>query len=130
MDHQFYLDIACEEAQKSLVSGGVGAGAVLVKGDKVVARSHDQTRQINDPIAVAEVDCIRKAGRRNDQAELTLYSTRYPDMLSAGTILQFSIGSVVIGLQQSDTPELALLKDKNVPVTFSLHVLCQELVRA
>ena len=129
MDHQRFLDIACSEAKQSIASGGIGAGAVMVKNDEVVAQSHDRTKQINDPIAVAEVDCIRKAGRRNDQSELTLYSTRYPDMLCVGTILQFSIGAVVIGLEQSDTPELALLKDKGVPVTFSPHVHCKELTK-
>lgn len=129
MDHQKFLDIACSEAKQSIASGGIGAGAVMVKNDEVVAQSHDRTKQINDPIAVAEVDCIRKAGRRNDQPELTLYSTRYPDMLCVGTILQFSIGAMVIGLTQSDTPELALLKDKGVPVTFSPHAHCKELTK-
>ena len=129
MDHQSYLDIAYSEAKNSIASGGIGAGAVMVKSGRIVAQSHDRTRQINDPIAVAEVDCVRRAGRRGDQAELTLYTTRYPDMLSAGTILQFSIGSVVVGLTRSDTPALALLQDKNVPVTFCPHTGCQELMR-
>ena len=130
MDHQRFLDIACNQAKQSIVGGGVGAGAVMAKNDEVVAISHDRTKQINDPIAVAEVDCIRKAGRRNDQIELTLYSTRYPDMLCVGTILQFAIGAVVIGLEQSDTPELALLEDKGVPVTFFPHVQSKELMQA
>lgn len=129
MDHKIFLDIACKEAKQSVATGGIGTGAVIVKNGEVVAQSHDRTRQINDPIAVAEVDCIRKAGRRNDQAELTLYSTRYPDMLCVGTVLQFSIGSIVVGLEQSDTPELTLLRDKNIPVTFSPHGECQELAR-
>ena len=129
MDHQAFLDIACNEAKQSIMNGGVGAGAVIVKNGEVVAQSHDRTKQIHDPIAVAEVDCIRKAGRRNDQAELTLYSTRYPDMLCVGTILQFAIGAVVIGLERSDTPELALLKDKGVPVTFSPHIQCKALMQ-
>ncbi|MDJ0955678.1 MAG: nucleoside deaminase [Arenicellales bacterium] len=129
MDHQRFLDIACDEAQQSIMNGGIGAGAVMVKNEGVIAKSHDRTKQINDPIAVAEVDCIRKAGRRNDQTELILYTTRYPDMLCVGTILQFSIGAVVIGLEQSDTPELTLLKNKGVPVTFSPHAQCKKLMQ-
>ena len=129
MDHQRFLNTACSEAKQSIASGGIGAGAVMVKNDAIIAQSHDRTKQINDPIAVAEVDCIRKAGRRSDQAELTLYTTRYPDMLCVGTILQFSIGAVVIGLEQSDRPELTLLKDKGVPVTFSPHTQCKELMQ-
>lgn len=129
MNHDKFLDAACEEARNGLQGGGVGAGAVLVKEGVIVARTHDRTRQLNDPVAVAEVDCIRRAGRRSDQRALTLYSTRYPDMLCTGTILQFSIGSLVIGLAEKDTAELALLAQKKVPVSFVPHTGCRELAR-
>jgi len=128
--HQKFLDAACAEAKVSIGKGGVGVGAVMVKNGTIVARSHDRTIQLNDPIAVAEVDCIRIAGRRNDQSELTLYSSRYPDMLCAGTVLQFSIGSMVIGLEELESSELTLLKGKGVPVVFCLHDRCKELAQA
>lgn len=127
MNHQTFLDAACREARQSLADGGIGSGAVLVKGDEIVAHSHDRTTQLNDPVAVAEVDCIRNAGRRSDQADLTLYSTRYPDMLCVGTVLQFSIGAVVIGLEEIDLLELELLRAKKVPITFVPHRGCSRL---
>lgn len=127
MSHDNFLDVASAEAKQSMVDGGIGVGAVMVKDGTIIARSHDKTRQLDDPIAVAEVDCIRQAGRRSDQQELTLYSTRYPDMLCAGTILQFSVGSLVIGLEPTDTPEVAFLKSKKVPVVFCPHKQCREL---
>ncbi|MBX2884438.1 MAG: hypothetical protein KTR32_31080, partial [Granulosicoccus sp.] len=58
---------------------------------------------------------------------LTLYTTRYPDMLTAGTVLQFSIGAVVIGLPEKSTPAIQLLKEKSVPVSFVPHAGCLEL---
>lgn len=130
MNHKRFLNAACAQARQSIVNGGIGVGAVMVRGGEVIARSHDRTTQLNDPIAVAEVDCIRQAGRRSDQKELTLYSTRYPDMLCAGTILQFSIGSLVIGLAPAATPEIVLLKDKNFPIVFCPHAECQELIQS
>ena len=127
MDHPRFLEIAVDEAQQSGKDDCPRVGAVIVKGEEIVARSHDRTAQLNDPIAVAEVDCIRKAGRRNDQTELTLYSTRYPDMLCAGTILQFSIGTLVIGLEETQSAAIDLLKEKGVPVIFSPQASCARL---
>lgn len=122
-----FLDAAVEEARKGLDEGGKGCGAVLVKGDEVVSRSRDRTRQLNDPIAVAEVDCVRRAGRRNDQSSLTLYTTRYPDMLCAGTLVQFSVGRLVVGLEPTDSAAISLLTDKEVPVDFVSHAGCARL---
>ena len=45
-------------------------------------------------------------------------------MLCAGTVIQFSIGTVVIGLDALDTPEIGLLKSKGVEVVFHPHDGC------
>ena len=124
MNHLSFLDIAEEEANNAKALGELPAGAVLVKDNQIVARSHTRCHTLNDPIAVPEMDCIRQAGRRLDQPTLTLYSSRYPDMLSAGTILQFSIGKVVIGLPEKRNDAINLLRSKNVPVRFEPHDGC------
>jgi len=74
--------------------------------------------ELDNPVAVAEMDCIRAAGRRVDQRDLTLCTTRYPDMLVAGTVIQFSIGGLVIGQPEKDSAAVSLLREKGVPVTF------------
>ncbi len=122
--------MAVNEAVQGPGTGGNRQGAVLAKAGKVIARSHNRSMQLNDPIAVAEMDCIRKAGRRNDQQELTLYTTRYPDMLVAGAIVQFSIGSVVIGLPEHRNPGLDYLSGKNVSVVFLPMDECSALVKS
>lgn len=127
MHHATFLDIACEEAAEGKAAGERPAGAVLVKDQVIVARSHDRCRALNDPVATPEMDCIRRAGRRNDQRDLTLYCTRYPDMLAAGTILQFSIGRVVVGLDEATSGPLSLLMQKQVPVEFVAHARCRAL---
>ncbi len=124
MHHATFLDIACEEAAEGKAAGERPAGAVLVKDQVIVARSHDRCRALNDPVATPEMDCIRRAGRRNDQRDLTLYCTRYPDMLAAGTIVQFSIGRVVVGLDEATSEPLSLLMQKQMPVEFVAHAPC------
>ena len=116
--HSHFIGLARAEASTAESNDGVSVGAVLVKGDELIVKAHDQTVQMNNPIAVAEMECIRQAGRRSDQSELTLYSTRYPDMLVVGTVLQFSIGAMVIALPETQSPAIDLLKQKSVPVTF------------
>ena len=127
MNHLPFLDKAVDEARQAKDGGERPAGAVLVKDDAVIASSHYRCRSLNDPIAVPEMDCIRRAGRRTDQNTLTLYSTRYPDLLVAGTIVQFSIGGLVIGLPERNSPAISLLRDKNVPMTFLPHDGCMAL---
>lgn len=124
MNHLPFLDQAAQEAGQARASGERPAGAVLVKDSEVIAHSHFRCQSLNDPIAVPEMECIRHAGRRTDQAELVLYSSRYPDMLVAGTIIQFSIGGLVIGLPEKDSSAISLLKEKNVPLTFVPHDGC------
>lgn len=127
-DHLRWLDLACESAMES----GSSAGAVLVKQDnnqsdnqsEQISTGSDRRALLNDPVAVAEMDCIRRAGRRSDQRELTLYSTRLPDMLVAGTVVQFAIGAVVIGLTEQSSPAIELLRERLVPVSFVNHAGC------
>ena len=93
-------------------------GAALVKDGEIVASGYSRVRQDNDPVAVAEMECIRQAGRRNDQKSLTLFTRRCPDVLVAGTLLQFSIGAVVINRSPVSTYAIDLLRSRGVPVTF------------
>ena len=118
MDHSYFLDLARQQANQSVDQGGKFRGAVLVKESQVIAQSGDQTRQHNNPIAVAEMECIRQAGRRNDHRDLTLYMVQYPDMLTAGTVIQFLIGTLVIGLAEAQTPEISLLRSRDVNLIF------------
>ena len=127
VNHSGFLDIACKEALNSSEEGGVVAGAVLIYGDEIIAQSGDRSLQLNDPVAVAEMNCIRQAGRRSDQQQLTLYSTRYPDMLIAGTMLQFSLGKLVIGLPASSNQAIELLESRGVPLEFIAHEGCAAL---
>lgn len=113
-----FLRIAREHARQNAAAGGPPEAALLAQGDAIVAIGRDRRQQTGNPIACAEMECIRLAGRRTDQATLTLYTTGYPNMLVAGTVLQFAIGALVIGRPEASTAPIDLLVSKGVPVTF------------
>ncbi len=89
--------------------------ALLVKDDSVVSAGKTCRHSTQDPIRFAEMDCIAQAGRRNDHATLTLYTTNSPNWLVAGTVVQFGIGTVVLGGDENTSP-VQFLKDKGVKV--------------
>jgi len=92
------LDAAIEQAEKGWREGGIPIGSVLLDADgMIVARGHNQRVQSGDPTAHAEVDCIRKAGRRRDWRRLTLVSTLSPCPMCSGTAILFKIPRVIIG---------------------------------
>ena len=80
------LDAAIEMAEKGWREGGIPIGSSLLDArGNVVAAGHNQRVQSGDPTAHAEVDCIRRAGRRRDWPSLTLVSTLSPCCMCSGT---------------------------------------------
>ncbi len=112
------FELAVDNARVSKDHGDEPTGAVLVKEGEVIASSRNRVRELNDPIAVAEMDCIRQAGRRSDHRKLTLYTTRYPDMLVAGTLVQFSVGRIAIGMPPTSSEPVTFLQENNIEVEF------------
>jgi len=92
------IDAAIEQAEKSWREGGIPIGSVLLDAlGAIVARGHNQRVQSGDPTAHAEVDCIRRAGRRRDWRQLTLVSTLSHCPMCSGTAILFKIPRVVVG---------------------------------
>ena len=92
------LIAAIEQAENSWREGGIPIGSTLLNEDGViVARGHNQRVQSGDPTAHAEVDCVRKAGRRRDWHRLTLISTLSPCAMCSGTTILFQMPRGIIG---------------------------------
>jgi len=92
-----FLEAAIEEAAKGWAEGGIPIGSVLVRGGKILGRGHNRRVQQGDPMAHAEIDCLRGAGRIGGYAGTVLYSTLMPCYLCAGAVVQFGIPKVVAG---------------------------------
>jgi len=92
-----YLSAAIKEARKGLKEGGIPIGSVLIKGNKIIAAGHNKRVQDGDPMAHAEIDCLKNAGRIGSYKDTILYSTLMPCYLCAGAVVQFGIKKVFAG---------------------------------
>ncbi len=92
-----FMELAIEEAQQGRKEGGIPIGSVLVKDGLVLGKGHNRRVQKQDPVAHAEIDCLRRAGRIGNYVNTTLYSTLMPCFLCAGAVVQFEIKRVIVG---------------------------------
>ncbi|MBA3446918.1 MAG: nucleoside deaminase, partial [Pseudaminobacter sp.] len=84
-----FMGLALMEAKSAAARGEVPVGAVIVDGDRIVARHGNRTRELNDPTAHAEMLVIREASQKLSAERLTgldLYVTLEPCVMCAGAI--------------------------------------------
>lgn len=84
-----FMAIAFAEAEAASARGEVPIGAVLVRGDAVLAKDGNRTRELNDPTAHAEILVIREAASRLSEERLLdadLYVTLEPCTMCAAAI--------------------------------------------
>ncbi|MFA6119093.1 MAG: tRNA adenosine(34) deaminase TadA [Parachlamydiales bacterium] len=95
---EFFMLEAIKEAKKAYDSDEVPIGAILVLGDKVISRGHNQVEKLKDSTAHAEILCISSASEYyNDWRleESTLYCTLEPCIMCAGAIINARIKRLV-----------------------------------
>jgi tRNA(adenine34) deaminase len=95
-----FIRLALEEAKLASAAGEVPVGAVIVLGDDILAKAHNNSISMNDSSAHAEVLAIRRAGDSIGNYRLagtTLYVTLEPCIMCAGAIIQARISRVVFG---------------------------------
>jgi cytosine deaminase len=123
-----FMDLAVAQAAESLAEGGVPVGSALVENGRVIGAGHNRRVQDGDPIAHGEMDCIRSAGRRRSYKGMTLYTTLSPCMMCSGTIVQFGIGRVVIGENQTFGGNEDFLRAHGVEVEVLGDARCKRLM--
>lgn len=111
-----FLSAAIEEARVGGRSGGIPIGSVLVIGEQIVGRGHNQRVQKGSPVLHAEMDCLENAGRltASDYKSAVLYSTLSPCDMCSGAILLYGIPRVVIGENRSFQGPEAYLRSRGV----------------
>jgi tRNA(adenine34) deaminase len=95
-----YMKIAIKEAGLAARSGEVPVGAVLVKGNRVLAEDHNQCIKESDPTAHAEVLVLRKAAKvlRNYRLKDTImYVTTEPCPMCIFAMIHARISRLVFG---------------------------------
>lgn len=99
-DDKFYMKQALLEAEKAAEEGEVPVGAVVVCGDRIIARAHNLTETLTDVTAHAEMQAITAAANYLGGKYLndcSLYVTVEPCVMCAGAISWSQLGRLVIG---------------------------------
>ena len=94
------MKLALKEAEVALSEGEIPVGAVIVSGDELIAKAHNQKELLKDPTAHAEIIAITQAAAalgRWRLAGTTLYITLEPCAMCAGAMVQARIPVVVFG---------------------------------
>lgn len=95
-----FMRIALEHAAAAQASGEVPVGAVLVKGNDVVATGANKPIATHDPTAHAEIEALRAGGRALSSYRLTdttLYVTLEPCAMCASAIVHARVKRLVFG---------------------------------
>lgn len=125
-----YIKAALAEARQGRNEGGIPIGSVLVRDGQIVGRGQNRRVQNRDPVAHAEIECLRDAGRLGSFSDCTLYSTLMPCYLCAGAVVQFGIPRVVAGESATFPGARAFLERHGVEVVDLELEACKELMAA
>jgi tRNA(adenine34) deaminase len=113
MTAEKYMRLALAEAKKAYGKGEVPIGCVAVRDDKVIARAHNLRETTADPLAHAEILCMKKAARKLKGWYLNrvvLYSTLEPCLMCAGAIIHARIKEIVYGASDPKAGSSKILK--------------------
>ena len=92
--------MALEEARLAAEEGEVPVGAVLVKDDEVLARTHNLREATGNPMDHAELLALKEGASRLGGWRLdgsTLYVTLEPCPMCAGALVQARVARLVFG---------------------------------
>jgi len=95
-----YMKMALEEAEEAGQRGEIPVGAILLKGDRVIAKDHNRCIELSDPTAHAEILVLRKGGevlRNYRLTEAVLYVTVEPCPMCVSAMVHGRISRLVFG---------------------------------
>jgi tRNA(adenine34) deaminase len=103
-NHEHWMQIALEEAQKAFSLDEVPVGAVLVKDDELVLKAHNMTNSMNTPLAHAEMIILQKIQKTEKVLSgYTLYVTLEPCLMCSGAIILCKLSCLVYGTADPKT---------------------------
>jgi tRNA(adenine34) deaminase len=86
---EYFMNEALKEAHKAMVLDEVPVGAVVVNHNRIIARAHNMTQQLNDVTAHAEMIAITSAANYLGSkylSECTLFVTLEPCVMCAAAL--------------------------------------------
>lgn len=108
MNDKKLLQLAVEQAKKSVEKGGFPAGAILVRDGKILSRGVSLGFKLNDPTSHAETVSIREACRKLKTVDLNgavLYASLQPCLMCFSVANWAGVSRIVYGCKK--TKEMA-----------------------
>ncbi len=96
-----YMNIAFEEALKSLHNGDIPVGAIILKDNEIISVAHNEKELRKDATKHAEILAIERACNKLNTWHLddcVLMTTMEPCMMCSGAIIQSRIKKTVDGV--------------------------------
>ena len=121
-----YMQMALNLAQEAYCAEEVPVGAVLVKGEEILATGFNQREGLQDPTAHAELLAIRAAAETIGSWRLTdttLYVTLEPCAMCAGAIIQSRISRLVFGTWDPKAGACGSICDLTAETRFNHRVI-------
>ena len=128
-DYHALLEVALAEARRGLAEGGIPIGAALFRGDgTLLGCGHNRRVQEGDPSVHGETDAFRKAGRQRSYRDTIMVTTLAPCWYCSGLVVQFRIGTVVVGESQTFQGGIDWLRERGVRVIDLQSAECRKLL--
>jgi cytosine deaminase len=123
------LEVAIGEARRGLAEGGIPIGAALFRADGVLLGSgHNRRVQEGDPSVHGETDAFRKAGRQRNYRDTIMVTTLAPCWYCSGLVVQFRIGTVVVGESRTFRGGVDWLRERGVQVVDLASDTCERML--
>ncbi len=99
---EYFMGEALKEAVEAFERGEVPVGAIVVCQNKIIARAHNQTEQLTDATAHAEMIAVTAAANHLGSkylTECTLYVSLEPCVMCAGALHWVQLQKLVYGAE-------------------------------
>ena len=134
---EHFMRQAYNEARMAFDEDEIPVGAVVLSGDRIIARAHNNTERLHDVTAHAEMLALTAAANllgAKYLSDCTLYVTLEPCVMCAGAIGWTQIGRVVYGASDPkrgfERLGRAMLHPKTVVASGVLKEECEEIMKA
>ena len=100
-DHEKWMRVALQEAEKAFYVDEVPVGAVVVKDNLIIGRGYNQCESLHDPTAHAEIIAITSAANTLKDWRLegcSLYVTKEPCPMCAGALINARVNFTGFGM--------------------------------
>jgi tRNA(adenine34) deaminase len=125
--HEAFMRQALDLGRRAFEAEEVPIGALLVRGDEVLAHASNAPRSSLDPTAHAEILVLREAASKLGNYRLpgtTLYVTVEPCLMCVGALIHARVARLVYGATESKTGAIGSIVDvRTIPANHRFEVV-------